>query len=272
MIIFIHIEKTAGTTLNYLFINNFIFFYSLKTWDIWSNNPDHTVSEQDYKRFIRIFPFIKGIGGHHLRYLDNQVEESAMKFITFVREPIDRYISHWRHQRYKMNIDWTIEQFLDESRFNNNMVRKFSKSISVEEAISVIDKMNYVGVQEDFDTSLLLMKSELSLGDNFSLAYKFRNKGVSKNNTEPFNKEILERIRKNNEKDLVLYNYIIENIHKRNKDRYKGNLKSELDDLKKLRINFKENKSKKIIQKLTKIIFIRPVDYLFNNILLFKEN
>jgi hypothetical protein len=271
MIIFIHIEKTAGTTLNYLFINNFIFFYSLKTWDIWSNNPNYTVSEQHYKRFIRIFPFIKGIGGHHLRYLDNQVEESEMKFITFVREPIDRYLSHWRHQRYKMNIDWTIEQFLDEPRFNNNMVRKFSKSTSVEEAINVINKMDFVGVQEDFDTSLLLMKSELSLGDDFSLDYKYRNKGVSNNNTEPLTKGILERIKKNNEKDIMLYNYIIENIHKRNKDRYKGDLNSELKELKRKRINYKENQFKKIIQKLTKNIFIRPMDYLINNISLFKE-
>jgi len=238
----------------------------MKTWDIWSNNPDRTISYQQLKKLIQFFPFIRGIGGHHIRYSNNRNGESEKKYITFVREPIERYLSHWRHQRYKMNIDWSIEQFLDEPRFNNNMTRKFSKSENIDNAIKVIDNLDFVGVQEDFDASLILMKSKLKLGGKFCLNYKYKNKGIRKNITDPFNDKTLDRIKRNNEKDIVLYNYILNNIHKRNKAVYKGDLQSEMQDLKMKKINYKENQVKKIIQILSKNILIRPYDYYLNKI------
>jgi len=264
MIIIIHIEKTAGTTLNYIFINNLIHYYSLNTWDKWTNNPNTAISYQQINKLLKIYPFIKGIGGHHIRFSDTHIGESNMKYITFVREPVTRYLSHWRHQRYKKNINWSIEEFLNEPRFNNFMVRKFSKSTNIEEAISKVDKLDFVGVQEDFDSSLILMKSKLNLGEKFCLNYKYKNKGIRENNTESLNNEILCRIKTNNNKDIVLYDYIVKKIHERNKAMYKGDLISDVNDLKIKNKNYKENQIKMLIQSLSKYILIRPLDYIIN--------
>lgn len=62
MICFIHIERTAGTTLDYIFVNNFTFYYGLESWCYWTNEKGTYFNKQQFTHLIKLFPFIKGIG------------------------------------------------------------------------------------------------------------------------------------------------------------------------------------------------------------------
>ena len=109
LIVFIHIEKTAGTTLNSIFVNSFTHFYSLKEWVYWTNQKNAYFNENEFKNLIFFFKFIKGIGGHTLRNRAGYEKNyDTIKYIAFFRDPIKRYLSHYYYQKHIMKIDWTI--------------------------------------------------------------------------------------------------------------------------------------------------------------------
>ena len=91
-------------------------YLSLKPWYFWSNEPNNYLSSSELKRIIKLYPFLSGIGGHTTRTYANyeDVVDKNIKYFTFLRDPIARYMSHFNHQVNKKGIDWTIESFINE--------------------------------------------------------------------------------------------------------------------------------------------------------------
>ena len=84
--------KTAGTTMHYIFRNNYGFNYV----EIGKSSfyPD------DLKSILKINSNIKAIGGHSLRSTVNLESVCPqIRFITFFRDPINRYLSQYNHAR-----------------------------------------------------------------------------------------------------------------------------------------------------------------------------
>jgi len=263
MLVFVHIEKTAGTTLDYFLINNMFYYFGLQTFSVWSNDSNTLFTQNKFRLLKKIFPFIKGIGGHSVRSFLGYDSIEEVRYITFLRNPVDRYISHYKHQKYKMGIDWSIEDFLNETRFDNNMTKKLSSTGDLDKAIDNLYKLDFVGIQEEFDASLLIMKQILKL-DGFVLDYEVKNVSVKKtSNKELTDKEIIKEIIKRNEKDLELYKHAMK-IHQKNKSEYRGNLRLELKQMKLRLDKYKENKFKIILQKIIKLLLIRPVEFFIN--------
>ena len=112
----------------------------------------------------RWLPFIGGIGGHTTRsWLDYEgaVGRDVFRF-TFMRDPIARYMSHFNYQRIRMGLDWRIEEFLAESRFDNYHTRRYAGRASLERAKRMHDRL--VGVPPS-DTVLDDMALLISGGD-----------------------------------------------------------------------------------------------------------
>ena len=106
MFCFIHIERAGGTTLHYIFRNNFLRYLTLTPWSYWANKGENVFSKHEAKWLFRLLPFTPGFGGHTTRcYLDYEEVVGALNYITFLRDPIRRYKSHYNYQRKVMNIN-----------------------------------------------------------------------------------------------------------------------------------------------------------------------
>jgi len=269
MMCFIHVEKTAGTTLDYIFIDNFTFYFGLESWGNWSNKKGTFFLEKEFKILVTLFPFIKGIGGHSLRsWMGYENHCKRLQYITFLRNPIYRYLSHFRYQKHKMGIRWEINSFLEDKRFDNYMTFRFSESGSLDEAKENLLKLDFVGLQDDFDLSLLLMQHYLG---NLNLSVNYEPKNInttSKDGVDELlnNKAVKDKIIANNKNDIILYQFAKDEIFQRFKDSYPLDIDAKLEEFRKYNSEYVLSRRKQIFQKLAKITLIRPYEILSNKI------
>eukprot|EP00026_Physarum_polycephalum_P012381 Phypoly_transcript_12681.p1 GENE.Phypoly_transcript_12681~~Phypoly_transcript_12681.p1 ORF type:complete len:231 (+),score=30.76 Phypoly_transcript_12681:396-1088(+) len=138
------------------------------------------------------------------------------KFLTVVREPVRRYLSHFHY--YSQPFEETFEEFLAADKYKNFMAQDFG--IWTREELNQFMEKSYskffVIVTEKFDESLLLLKNAwgwtlrdilyVRLNDACYNGYNYANKPMSC--TPKFGNLTavqLQKMRENNELDLALY-------------------------------------------------------------------
>ncbi len=170
-IIFLHLPKTAGTTLNRLIEWEYPLteMYSVDPVLFeWSAAHLRKLSTQRLRK-IRMF---KG----HMYFGLHEVLPQPATYITVLRNPVDRVLSafyymrgYWLHPSYwKLRREkWTIEQFVERSTRDNVQCKVIAKSpyhtpCNEEILARAIDHLNryfsVVGLSERFEESLALMK------------------------------------------------------------------------------------------------------------------
>ncbi len=264
LVCFVHIEKAAGTTLHHIFINNIPTYVTLKPWYYWSNQPGNDLNTDEAKFLLSKIPKLKAFGGHTVRSYHDY--ESALgrkiQYFTFLRQPVSRYISHFRYQRDIMNKDWTIETFLAEKRFDNYMTRRISPSGDVNEAMDVLkNKYAFTGLMEDFDRSLLLMKDNLDLID-FDVAYEIQNTNVKsdKKKDERMNDATMAAILESNKDDILLYDFVKNELYPSYIAQYSGNLDNELAELLVRNETFSFSFKNKYFAKIFQLGYYNPLE------------
>jgi len=252
-IVFVHIEKASGTTLHNWLKYNIPGYLSIKSWNPWTNESDAAFSPKDLKMLKFLFPFLKGIGGHSCRnYLDYQkVIHKNVRYFTFFREPKGRYLSHLQYQIDKKDIQWTVDSFLDETRFNNFMTKRIAGSENLDIAIEKLNDFDFIGLTEKFNESLILLNSIL-FENEFNTGYEKLNIGLrsTKINFESLTSAQKEKLLKNNELDIKLYKYAVEKKFDAYKKAFHGDLPKAVDELMKKADSFSYNTLKKNMVKL----------------------
>jgi len=186
--IFIHIPKTAGSTLHHILQDQ---YKSDSTYTI--DGLDIPGSIQKFSSFTaekkNSFKLIKG---HYSTYLGSQIQ-NEIKYFTFFREPVDRfqssyfYIKSSPHNKYFEVInkhvntldkfaEWSIENNRDnmQARSLLNCVNTFNPEEQNLDLLSNMDAtidrckeiitnlIDYVLLTERFDEGLIILKNELS--------------------------------------------------------------------------------------------------------------
>ncbi len=220
MYAFCHIPKTAGTTLNYILQSNF-------GPDLLSIIPR---SKTDYnynelKLDLKLYKKIKCISGHGLKpYIDYKEYSDDLKWFTFIRKPINRYVSQYIHQYTGTNelYNLPIEDWAAKFNRSNWLVKWLAGEENFEKAIQIIDdKFIFVGLVEDFDNSLKQMKSifESKIDISYNKPRMVVRDNELKNQllVERY-KELLPLYNEQNELDIKLYNYIRDVVYKKQQD------------------------------------------------------
>ncbi len=258
MICFIHIEKAAGTTLHALFNNNFATYLALRPWHYWTNDKKNSFMLAEVKQLKKILRFSRGFGGHTARnYLGYEnVLGCTVEYITFLREPVSRYISHYNFQKWEMNIDWCLDDFLEEKKFDNFMTKRIAGCDDINKARDNIKKQfSFVGIMEDFDTSLILMNQRLF---NNSLNIYYEKKRSAPKYPDKIDLDIyIDRIREKNRLDIELYEYVRSTIFAQMVKEYGPDLASDLTAFteKNKLFSYSPNIVKKMIGRLYLKIF-----------------
>lgn len=217
LIAFVHIEKGAGQTFIRILENNFTYKHCRVA--PFSQQHKGIFKANDLKKIFRINPFTQAISGHSIKpYSDLNTYMPNIHYVTIIRDPVERYISHYQYWVKNLNKKIRFEEFLKIDAMRDFQTKKIAGIPQIEEAKRVLlEKFLLVGLLEDFDTFLSLLKIKL-LPFKFNCMYEKKNiakdnsiKIKIKNNMHKFKKEII----RNNKKDIELYHFVKESLLKK---------------------------------------------------------
>ena len=219
MIAFVHIEKTAGTTINRTLRRSF----GLSHCDVepWRQSDDF-FSAEDYRRLRKIYPALKSIAGHTVKpYGDLGTVCPNIRYYTFLRDPVGRCISHFQNN-ILLGWDVSLEQWLEYEAHRNFQTRKLAGCDDADRAIELLhEKKCFVGLVERFDESMVLLKQHLGI-KGLDIRYRSKNiAGPSDMRTRllesPAHRAMLEEA---NRADIALYEHAASAIYPQQVTRY----------------------------------------------------
>lgn len=226
VLIFVHIPKTGGITLNNIIDNNYkkgtIFQFDKE------NHLESFIKLTDSEKSkYKCFRGHIGYGVHH--YLPKGI---SVKYVTMLRNPIDRAVSHYYYVLRKPDHylheevcrrGMSLEEYIAgglTSELYNGQTRllasvdgepiDFNKKDIIDENDLKIAKNNlkksfsFVGITQEFDVSILLLK-EIFHWDK--IYYYKNNVSRSRPTLNSIGDNIKDIIKKNNSVDMKLYEY-----------------------------------------------------------------
>jgi len=221
-ILFIHIPKAGGTTLNSIISENVPSQERYATRYMWKGNPDFNNLSHTEKRKIYF------LHGHMPFGFHSQLGTEEFTYITVVREPIERVLSahnnilkdttHFLHKEFVEN-RLTIPEIHEKkiwSALDNCQVRMLSNSIQApygtiarenfEEAIRNIDQyFSLTGYQEKLDEFVVLLCGMMNWP---APVYRKRHQSLNRITASDSDRNTIEVIREMNEWDIKLFNEV----------------------------------------------------------------
>ncbi len=175
-----------------------------------------------------------------------------------------------------MNIDWSVEQFVWNDRFNNWQTNRIAGDNDLDKAKYFLsNRFDFVGLTERYNESLIILKQLLGV-ESFQIQYSRantsdKNKKLKNIDLIRFNElpdEIKNRIVENNKLDLELYDFVKNVVFPTYESEYKGDLKQAVDQLLQLNETFTLNKilhlKNKILRRYLKFVLrFTSHDYIY---------
>lgn len=228
MYAFIHIPKTAGSTLRHMLRCGF----GAQHCDIRAprskrRDPTLMIEPRDVQRIRRIYPRLAGICGHRVTACHHlETVDPDLKFFTVLREPIARYMSHFSHWARDRNLRGTPEEldhFSDLDLYTNVQARLIGGTDDANDSIRQIENLNiFVGLTERFPETIAQLYC--FLGDpRFPTHYESKNTGKATSSTDlKEHPGLREKIHQVNQADLALYRYVTETLFPLQQKAYSG--------------------------------------------------
>jgi len=203
MIVFSHIEKTAGTSFKTLLRCN------MGLGMVETNKTKHGLFDRNDLAFAkRVFPEVRALAGHNLSDPMQNLGEEHMELITFLRDPLQRCASHYQDKVLRNGLQESFETWISEPRYQNFMIRSLSGREDLELAKRILkEDYAFVGLTEQFEDSLRMLKLVLKM----PLKLQYRTSIVAGSNRvkkqvldDPQSRELLIR---HNALDQELYDW-----------------------------------------------------------------
>lgn len=257
MLAFVHIEKTAGTSLIHILRHN----YFLQYMDVRPFNKESfgLFTEADIKVAKNLNPFLRAIGGHSVVPY-NGLEKAAggIEYITILRDPVKRYVSQYRHWVEKKNYNISIEQFMENRELWNFQTKKLVGDEDLAAAKRCLrEKFIAVGVVEDFDEFLMLLQFAVT-DRNLDIRYTVKNTAKDRSIMSDIEKRWGAEIRERNEVDIAVYDFVINELIPEQKSRYTGSFDADLERFS--RVNKKgPEMARRYVDYIVRKSYIEPV-------------
>lgn len=207
MLLFLHIPKTAGSSFRFILENTFGLSHCH------AGHTKRSVFTQADLRFAqRFFPGLRSIAGHNL--VDPlRLTVPQPFYMTFLREPVSRAISHYQDTVLRGENRQTFEEYLRENRGLENLhVKLMAGERNLDKAKRFLARCDIVGLTEKFNLSLHVLQRLCP--EQLNLSY--RKKVVAKDNSIRKSIEsdprLLDIAREHNRLDLELYSFAVNEI------------------------------------------------------------
>jgi hypothetical protein len=161
MVVFIHIHKTAGSTVRYILRSSFgLNHCDAEPWH--ARFTPAPFSANDLQRLRKVYPRLESIAGHRVTaYADLQPNGTELKYFTFLRDPVKMCASLFQFNVQKRGMTHLVfEDWIQDEWKHNRQTKMIAGTDSVDAAIRLIrEKQIFVGLTECFAESMLLFKS-----------------------------------------------------------------------------------------------------------------
>lgn len=246
MYAFVHIEKTAGTTLTSILRRSFGTGHCDIRLPLAKRGPGNTdcinlVEAADLRRVKRIYRQLRGISGHEVKVHSNlELECRDIRYFTFLRDPRRRFISHFLTRAGAHSRD-RLDRWLSASWIHNWQTKMIAGEPNAQKAIDFIStRFGFTGLTERFDESLLLLRQWLQ-EPAFQIEYRrlndrtqtrgYQNALCQQTDTSYLDSpEVCARIDQANAEDQKVYDFVVSTIYPRQRAEYRGDLMADLLD------------------------------------------
>ena len=182
--IFLHLEKTGGTTFNghlyhhMRFDEEFVHLGPLGNDYREKRDLPHP-REKSPEEFERV----RVIGGHNTNYKgrEKQIIDRELRYIIFLRDPVDRILSFYNFQR-STEIDLSFKEWY-KGFPENHMTSFLYNQLGVKDIKGLVEKLKafwYIGLTETLDNDLQYLFKKLGVPTDY---INRRVAGESKNST-----------------------------------------------------------------------------------------
>ncbi|MEM8876036.1 MAG: hypothetical protein AAGD32_17460 [Planctomycetota bacterium] len=211
MLVFAHIEKTAGKTMRSLLRRR----YGSTQCDLY--NSPHALRDGDLAYIKRFYPVLRCVAGHACMPGTFIGDLPHARHFTFLRDPVQRAASAYQYGHHRGRAMPPFEAWAAATaNFQTRaLTRQPLGTAHADDAIRLLDEhFGFVGLVERFDESLILFKHWL--GDpGFRLTYR----GVNVAPDNQMKKQILADESKRqllidlNPHDLALYAHVRDRLY-----------------------------------------------------------
>jgi len=247
-ICFIHIGKNGGTTFNQILHDSLSGFFSIP----YHEKTEGKFNKDHLRKFLRMTT-AKGVGGHTIKpSLDYEsIVKRPVFYITFLREPVKRYVSAINHRMYHGRLP-NIELTFRFPRYQDFQTRHLTGERQLEKAVDTIQRLDFVGILEQYDLSLLLLRQQLKPYFDLNINYQKVNVAKDHNaefyNVETLSEDQLNQIKNRSAIDIQLYQKGLEQFEQMKAD-YKGDLQADLAAFQESNKHYRRKKTNYYIQK-----------------------
>jgi hypothetical protein len=163
MYAFVHIDKTGGRTVRAMLRNSLGTGhceirtpYARRPAD--PNDRSVYVTAADLHRVRRIYRGLRGIAGHNVKpYSDLQSEAPDLRYFTFLRDPVQRWLSHYKNKAGQYGRE-DFERWAAATWTHDFQTRTLAGEADAGRAIELLERqVGFVGLTEAFDESLLML-------------------------------------------------------------------------------------------------------------------
>lgn len=207
MIIFLHIHKTGGTSFRSILEKN------LGASCCHTNQTRGDLfSQADLEFAKKVFPKLGAITGHNL-VNPLQLKVANPFYATFLREPVERAISHYQDSVVRGTNRRSFEESLQtDTHLNNWQVKLMAGGENLDQAKRFLERCDFIGLTEHFNLSLQVFGTLAPRPMNL----RYRRLIVARDNQIQKNlladPRMLELARKHNQLDLELYAFAANEI------------------------------------------------------------
>ncbi len=264
MLVFIHINKTGGTTVSYILRSSFgLRHCPVEPWHApWTGPP---FSNHDVQRLRKLYPNLKSIAGHRVTgYVDLQENGTEFRYFTFMRDPLKTCASRFQYNvQYRGKEHLVFEEWIQRDWTHNHQTKWIAGVTDVAEAIRIIkEKTIFVGLTERFDESLVLLKALVA--NDLNISYRpvnvARDKTLAKSllETESTRQMLIEA----QQADLKLYEYVKQELYPTFQREYGPSLEADVADYQRTRSN-NFNYRNLTLSRLKQYSLYKPSLYLY---------
>jgi hypothetical protein len=252
----VHIEKTAGRTVRAVLLRSFGSGHCEIRTPYAKREPEVddrrvAVTGGDLRKVRRFYRNLRGIAGHNVKaYSDLHVAFPEVRYFTWLRDPVKRYLSHFKN-RSRAYAREDFERWADQTWTHDWQTRMIAGEANAQKAIELLSgRIGFVGLTETFDESLLMLGQWLG-EPGFRPEYRPVNQLAGKQRSRDSAREqadlsyldtpeVRERLRAINALDQQVYDFALRECHARQRAAYAGDLAADVATMRERNQNLAE--------------------------------
>ncbi len=219
-VLFAHIEKTGGTSLNGILRSYHGIHYAHIRALLHAGPPaKRTIHADDLKWYRRLVPWLHCVSGHAVRpwVLLNEGLDDGL-FMAVLREPVARYVSYYTYGTYgtyaggtkRKPWPYSFEKYLEKEEFHNYQTKRIAGRADADAAMKIIEQSFMAVATLDVMDKLINRLDSIWPGIENCASLVGRRNTRKDSSRQTLIERYHDRIMENNAADLALYRMLKE--------------------------------------------------------------